>query len=426
MKRSVSLLAVAALIAAACASSTATGSPATVTSPSPGETASAQVIPAGSDPIAAISSAAAGLASPVPSTAAPTTTAASLGPDTTVWLCKPGLAANPCAGSLDATLFDASGAATMEPAAPAANPPIDCFYVYPTVSRQSTINATLAIDPEIKAVAEAQAARFSQVCNVYAPVYPQLTLAALNNPGGITLTASLHAYNRVADAWSAYLAHYNHGRGVVLIGHSQGAFVLSALIKNRIDSDPAVRSLLVSAILLGGNIEVPVGKAVGGTFSNVPACASSTQTGCVIAYSTFDSTPPANAVFGRTNSILNLFSGLPNIPLQVLCVNPAAPSGGSAMLRPYVPTTGLSLLTGEAVPPPAAKTPFVGYTGQYSARCETADGATWLQVDQIGGSGSFRAALPSLNPSWGLHVADVNIALGNLVDLVRSESAVFY
>ena len=74
------------------------------------------------------------------------------------------------------------GAADVEPAAPAADPPIDCFYVYPTVSRQKTINANLTIDPEERAVAAAQAARFSQVCRVYAPMYPQLTLAAIARP----------------------------------------------------------------------------------------------------------------------------------------------------------------------------------------------------------------------------------------------------
>ena len=361
----------------------------------------------------------------VPSAAASPTPALSLTPDTTVWLCRPGLANNPCGGSLDATLISPSGARTLEPAAPATNPPIDCFYVYPTVSRQKTINATLAIDPEIRAVAVAQAARFSQACRVFAPVYPQLTLASIDNAKAITLAAAMNAYDGVATAWSSYLAHYNNGRGVVLIGHSQGAFVLSTLIKTRIENDDAVRGLLVSAILLGGDVTVPVGKTVGGTFSRIPACASSTETGCVVAYSTFDTTPPADAIFGRVTGVLNLFAGLPSVPLQVLCVNPTAPAGGSGGLRPYIPTTGLALLVGRTAAP-TADTPFVGYPGQYTAHCQTADGATWLQVDRTGGGPNrLAAALPSLNPSWGLHAADVNIALGNLVDLVGSEAAAY-
>ena len=313
---------------------------------------------------------------------------------------------------------------TLEPAAPAADPPIDCFYVYPTVSRQKTVNATLAIDPEIRAVAVAQAARFSQVCRVFAPVYPQLTLSVLSEPSAMSLTAALKAYDGVAAAWDAYLAHYNGGRGVVLIGHSQGAFTLSMLIRGKIEGDPAVLGRLVSAILLGGNVTVPVGKTVGGTFSNVPACSSASQTGCVVAYSTFDTTPPADALFGRVTSVLNLFAGLPKGPLQVLCVNPAAPGGGTGELKPYIPSTGLALLMGQAVKTPAVKTAFIGYPGQYAAHCMNADGASWLQVDATGGS-SLLTALPSMSPTWGLHAADVNIALGNLVELVGSEAAAF-
>jgi hypothetical protein len=60
-----------------------------------------------------------------------------------------------------------------------ASPPIDCFYVYPTVSAQPGILANLHVDPTEIAVARAQASRFSQVCKVYAPVYPQLTLHAI-------------------------------------------------------------------------------------------------------------------------------------------------------------------------------------------------------------------------------------------------------
>ena len=104
------------------------------------------------------------------------------------------------------------------------------------------------------------------------------------------------------DAWRDYLKHYNHGRGVVLIGHSQGSFVLRQLVAKEIDSKRKVRSKLISAVLLGGNVLVKKGSDVGGDFKHVPACRSRSQTGCVIAFSTFGETPPANAIFGRTNA----------------------------------------------------------------------------------------------------------------------------
>ncbi len=56
----------------------------------------------------------------------------------------------------------ANGASFVEHAKPAKKPPIDCFYVYPTVSSQFTMNANLEIGPEEKQIAIDQASRFSQ------------------------------------------------------------------------------------------------------------------------------------------------------------------------------------------------------------------------------------------------------------------------
>ncbi len=240
-------------------------------------------------------------------------------PSNTVWLCKPGVSPDPCTGDLDSTSVSGSGATTVHPASPASDPKIDCFYVYPTVSQQKTVNANLHIDPAETGVAIAQTARFSQVCKVYAPMYRQLTLSVIGGKKRKSRTqAGAIAYGDVQNAWLDYLAHYNDGRGVVLIGHSQGAGMLKQLIQKQIDTNPAQRKLLVSAILLGGNVLVPIGKTVGGSFRTVPACTKSSQTGCVVAYSSFLATPPTNSLFGR--------SIVPGD--QVLCTNPAALGGG--------------------------------------------------------------------------------------------------
>jgi alpha-beta hydrolase superfamily lysophospholipase len=58
---------------------------------------------------------------------------------------------------------------------------------------------------------------------VYAPIYPQLTIPAINTPGGVTPEGSAQAYVGVLTAFEEYLALYNHGRGFVLLGHSQGS-----------------------------------------------------------------------------------------------------------------------------------------------------------------------------------------------------------
>jgi hypothetical protein len=348
-------------------------------------------------------------------------------PADTVWLCRPGLVPNPCQGDLSATVVAADGSKRLEPAAPAADPAIDCFYVYPTVSRQKTVNATLAIDPEERAVAAAQAARFSQVCRVYAPMYPQLTLAGISDPSKINLVNALSAYEGVAAAFTDYMANYNKGRGVVFIGHSQGAIMLRVLVKSEVDGDTATRRQLVSALLIGGNVVVPKGKTVGGDFMNIPGCESAAQIGCVVAYSSFDKTPPANALFGRADSPLTNVGNLATTGEAVLCVNPAAP-GGSGALKPYFPTQNLSTLLGSSAarPTASAATPFVAYPGEYSAQCQTSGALTWLQVTRTAAKSDKRPALAiDSAPTWGLHTVDVNIALGNLVEMVRTETAAY-
>ena len=46
-------------------------------------------------------------------------------------------------------------------------------------------------------------------------------------------------YDDVRDAWNYYLAHDNQGRGFVLIGHSQGSYILTRLIREEIDGKPS-------------------------------------------------------------------------------------------------------------------------------------------------------------------------------------------
>jgi hypothetical protein len=347
-------------------------------------------------------------------------------PDDTVWLCQPGLAANPCKGNLDATSVDGNGVQTAQPTGPAADPPVDCFYVYPTVSRQKGVNANLTIDPEETGVAIAQAARFSQVCRVYAPMYPQLTLAAIATPSKISYSSALAAYASVATSFHNYMANYNHGRGIVFIGHSQGALMLTALLRYEVDPDSALRHQMVSALLMGGNVTVPIGKSVGGDFANIPACSSAAQISCVVAYSTFDRTPPADAVFGRIATAINPFGRGTTGTLEILCVNPAAPAGGTANLQPYFPTADLRLFPGKAAPNTGSSTPWVAFPNLYSAHCINSGGASWLQIDRIGGPSDKRPAVSPSDQRWGLHTVDVSIALGNLVELVRSESAAFH
>ena len=339
----------------------------------------------------------------------------------THWLCRPGMAKDPCTPSLSTTSYapDNARLAVQHPKA-VRHPKIDCFYVYPTVSDQKTTLANFHVDPVLRSIALYQTARYSQYCRVFAPVYRQVTLTALLKNGTETPAQLAKGTNDVRRAFADYLKHDNHGRGFVLIGHSQGSFVLRSLVAKDIDPKPAVRRRLLSAILLGGNVLVKKGKDVGGDFKHVRACHSAHQLHCVVAFSTFDTPLVADSKFGITHAA----------GMQVLCTNPAALGGGSGTLdsiipsAPFYPKSTLAVgikLLGLTIPTPP--TTWVHYADAFTGRCSSANGGHVLQI-----TAAPNGQTPKFSPdaTWGLHLVDANLALGNLLDLVRTQAKAFH
>jgi hypothetical protein len=287
----------------------------------------------------------------------------------------------------------------------------------------------VAGDEEL-AVVRVQAARFGSQCRVYAPLYRQVTLAALRSilAGRSAGVDRNLAYNDVLDAWNYYLQHDNQGRGVVLIGHSQGSMVLTELIKKEIDGKP-IQKHLVSALLLGTNLPVPRDKDVGGAFQQVPLCRSSKQIGCVITYASFrsDTPPPANSRFAKVGG-QDMVAG---------CTNPASLKGGSGELHAYLSTRGSGTSAAPVKPwvtnGPAIETPFVSVPEMITAECVSNEKGSYLAVtvhsnpadprtDEITGDVVREG---KVLPEWGLHLIDVNLGIGNLVDIVRDQAKVY-
>lgn len=328
----------------------------------------------------------------------------------TLWLCAPGMADNPCEGDLDLTTIDADGDRTETDFVPAADPVADCFYVYPTVSEAKGDSAPLkATDAEVFA-ARAQAARFAQSCRLFVPVYRQITRAGLASGAITDAKARKRAYDDVLSAFNDYLNTENQGRPFVLIGHSQGALNLTQLIQQEIDGNPLLRERMLSAILLGTTITTAPGEPDGGTFLNVPACESAEQSGCVVTYGSYAGTPPETGLFGRSSA-----------DHPALCVSPTQLLGRGDDLSAYLPTAALTGAEPVVADPP--DTGFVTVPGAITGGCRTSKTFSWLDVD-IDTKG---LDLPELtgqsSASWGLHRADVNLTLGDLVDLVAAQSA---
>jgi hypothetical protein len=338
------------------------------------------------------------------------------------WLCLPGRK-DVCSTPLATTALNPNGYGSTGLSTLAANPPIDCFYVYPTVSRDQGLNSDLNAGEE-KAAAETQFARFAGVCRTFAPIYRQMTLGAVAaySAGGDITQASKIAYGDVAAAWRDYLATKNDGRPFVLIGHSQGSLMLQQLIAQEIEPNAALAARMKLAILPGFNLLVPEGKLVGGTFKKTPLCSRPGQTGCVISWTSFrdKNPPPQGAMFG--------YAGQPG--MTVGCVNPARPGATDwVKLDSYwyarsslaVPGGPIRWST-EGQP----STPYVGTEGLVSAKCVSdgqrgylsirtnrAPGEKW--TDRIGGEVSV---LGMFLPGWGMHLADMAEAQGDLIRLV--------
>ena len=336
----------------------------------------------------------------------------------TVWLCRPGAASDPCASDRTATSVGvkfAKAAFSTAVTPPAKN--FDCFYVYPTVSAEPSLNSDLAVQKEEIDIAVGQASQFSSVCNVWAPMYRQATKAALGDGEAFTSQVITTAYDSLLAAWNDYLAHDNHGHPVVFIGHSQGAAMLIRLLRSQVDPSAQLRKKLVSAIILGGNVQVAKGRDVGGSFRHIPTCSSASATGCVIAYSTFASEPGRDAVVGRPGQGVSIQSGQTTRRGQVVaCVNPTTFSSKAGDLVAMYPTV-VHLVAGVT-------TPWTAFPQMYTAQCMQQGGAAWLQVNRIlPPTQDFRPSVTNEGPVWGFHLDDMNLALGNLLLDVAYEEA---
>lgn len=330
------------------------------------------------------------------------------------WLCRPGIEDDVCARDLDATSVRADGSTAVFPHERAEDPVADCFYVYPTVSRDPEANSDLvAAEGEEIHTTVNQFARMTAQCRTFAPIYPQRTLTALSGAVETRPKTASVAYDGALDAFRHFIANDNDGRPFVLIGHSQGAYILREILREEIDDEPALRERMLSAMLLGASVSPSA-------YDNIPACATRESINCLITYSSYRDTapPPEDGIFGITDDG------------PAVCVNPVDPAGGVASSLPYFQVRSEGLLGGSTEPyedperSAEITTPFVLLPDMITVACVEQDGFGYLElrtatddgprIDDIGGD---------LSPEWGMHLVDVNVAMGDLVELVATQSA---
>ena len=335
------------------------------------------------------------------------------------WLCHPDKASDACAIDLTATAIAADGTTSIIPFEPAATPEFDCFYIYPTVSFDPTPNSDMTPGPEELNVVANQFARYGETCRLFAPIYRQRTLLELRAQmmtGQSTANAEMR-YADVIDSWNTYMQDQNNGRGVVLIGHSQGAGMIYDMLKTDIvGSDAQANLIAVHAIGFPTTIDTATGKAAG-----LPVCKSGTETGCLVNFESFRATapPPADSRFGLANG-----------DDRAVCNSPAALIGDGDVLNAFMPRQSLGRPAPNDYGVPV-ETPFVSLPGLLTATCETNDTHDWLAItinadpvdpraDNIPGDVIINGEILA---DWGLHLVDMNLAMGNLVELAKTEGA---
>jgi hypothetical protein len=310
-----------------------------------------------------------------------------------MWMCKPGLATNYCIQEIaDAT--EALPDGTFQPFMDdlRTDHPVDCIFWYPTVNRTEEPTSLDFSDPApMLSSIRSQAARFSRVCNVYAPFYRQTSL----NRGGDRVLA----YSDVVASFQHYIANWSEGRNFVIYGHSQGTGHATRLITEHVNDNPDLRSRLISALLIGGRLSAT-------TFSNIPLCTSPDQTGCAVAYQ----------AYGATQALDSITAGL-------ACTNPGALGGGPAIMKgSFFKSRGTNYSMDLG---PEFTATWGLFRNFFSAECVAApSGAQVLRIDYTNMPGDVRRQFLDLTRviGFGLHVFDYQFPLDDLVELVRTQA----
>ncbi len=340
------------------------------------------------------------------------------------WICLPGRS-DTCSTPLRTTALNPNGFGSTGASTVAANPKIDCFIVYPTVSRDPGMNSDLVPgDGEEKFAIASQFARLASVCRTFAPVYRSMTLRAVTAAatGADVAGPATIALNDVRAAWKNYLATRNAGRPFVLIGHSQGSLMLQQLLARDIEGRPEAKRMKL-AILPGFNLLVPQGKRVGGTFKSTPLCAAPGEANCVHSWVSYreKNSPPEGALFGIAD----------RPGMTVGCTNIARP-GATGWVEldsywnsrsSYAVPGGPIIWSSEGAPP----TPYLRTAGLVSGRCVNAGPRGYLSIrtnadpsdkrtDRVGGE---VGALGFFLPGWGMHLADINHSQGDILNAIK-------
>ena len=195
---------------------------------------------------------------------------------------------------------------------PAVVEKVDIFYLYPTAWTSTdpdnphvcAIDEPTMLTQAPEALAR-QATAFEIVGNIYAPYYRQDNGSSINR---LEVIAGIPTLDAIA-AFDYYIKHFNNNRPFILVGHSQGATVLSNLLSEYMKEHPDVYSRMVAAYVIGH----PITAAYLADNPHLKFAEGPDDTGVIISYNTqaadfFTQQPPVTpnpVLYGMVGRVIN-------------------------------------------------------------------------------------------------------------------------
>ena len=202
-----------------------------------------------------------------------------------------------------------------------AEPAADVFFVGPTTFDGGRHWNAPIDDPQAdrlfrRVMAPNYAGPFVKVGRLFAPRYRQASLYTLMTLREDAKEARRFAYSDVASAFRYYLAHYNEGGPIVVVGVEQGGSLAARLLSDAVARDPSLERRIAAAYLI--QTVVPSDDAP------LPPCLAPRQSGCLAAWAQAYEGDPERAqaildrslVWGEGGQLVNLQGRTP------ICFNP--------------------------------------------------------------------------------------------------------
>lgn len=267
--------------------------------------------------------------------------------DPAMWLSRPGI------GLDDAARWQPAmrGEGRQLPQSDQPKRDFAVFFIHPT-SYLDSANWNAPLDDEqsqsiARIYVRGMASPFNQANEIWAPRYRQATFGAFLTDSTEAQQAIDAAYDDVKQAFDFFVASVDDDVPIVIAGHSQGTLHLLRLLREELANSPlAGRVAAIYAVGWPVSVEHDL-PALG-----FPACATPSQAGCIMSWSTFaEPADPARVIEAYSGS--RGFDGTMRGESPILCTNPLTGGiGGEASadrnLGTLIPNADYS--TGELVP----------------------------------------------------------------------------